>query len=314
MDWGSILLSGICGVIGAVTGLLVAKLLGPLFSLAGESFKGVVSALLVMIGLATGIAMLPPYVGPYAEPLIAKIIPEKNTDDDQIQIVEKDVISESVVAAAIDDALVDLQDPFFEAVLQKEPSRAESVKGRLVSAYKRGGQAELVEELLQADQEIIRTAFPYYMARGREEDLLAAVNQISTTIRLLSEQDPGTCHLWLYGSIIGQNFDFDKYIQAVGEEGHLALQARLAAVVQGALDFPPDYDEAYAEQVLADIGDRLMDQLGVEKIGLLTSGQRPEDDADAKLACDASAEFYDLILSDEKAVDVLRHRYITSAF
>ena len=168
-----------------------------------------------------------------------------------------------------------------------------------------------MSELIQADQEIIKTAFPYYLARAQEDDLIAAAEGISGIIKILGAEDAETCHLWLYGGLVGRSFDYDRYIAAVGEEEHFALQQKLANAVLGADDFLPEYDEEAAFRSLTEISQTLTEELGPEKIGLVTAGQEPGTPEDTRIACDASARFYDLILAQENAADVLRYRFVS---
>ena len=318
MDWGSIIVSGAGGLIGALAGVLAGLILGPVLSVMGDSIKGAFKALFVLGGIIAGIVFLPGYLQPHLEPVIARYVdPSVVPDEEALIVIQEDaeeVIPDEVIAEAIENALADLGDPFFEAVLAREPSRAKSVKTRLVAAFKQGGRERLVSELQQADQEIIKTAFPYYMARAQEDDLISAVTDISKMIRRLGVSDPETCHLWLYGGMIGKSFDYDRYIAAVGEEGHLALQRKLATAVTGADEILPEYDEDNAFRILSDIQDTLTQELGPEKIGLITAGQMPVDDEDARIACDASARFYDLVLAEDTAADILRYRYTVSPF
>jgi hypothetical protein len=319
MDWGSVIITSLGVLAGAIAGWVGGAVLGPVFGMLGDRFRGFMKLLVIVLGGVAGAMHLTPYIAPHAEPLVAKYIephlPETAEEEPDTRIIttlDEESIPDEAVTSAIEKAMADLQDPFFEAVLAREPGRAQSLNSRLASAFKRGGNDALISELLQADQEIIRSAFPHYMARAKEEDLLVAVEAFSDVIRTLGAADPETCHLWLYGSMIGQAFDYDKYIAAIGEEKHLFLQQRLADVVTGAEDILPEYDDDYADQALHAIRAQLTVELGPEKVGLILAGQQPETTDDAKLACDASAKYYDLILQDEKAIDILRHRYLTS--
>ncbi|MCI5046742.1 MAG: hypothetical protein MRY59_04500 [Aquisalinus sp.] len=313
MDWGNIFIYVLCAGIGLVAGWIVGLVLKAALFFAGEGVRRVISVVILLAGIGAAIWFLPDYIRPHAEPIIADLLKEKQAPVSIERNVEKKPVDTEAVAKAIELALQDLQDPFFLAVLAREPNRAETVKDRMVSAYGRGGQPALVSELQQAAQDTINSSFPYYMARGQETDLLNAVRNIKLVIEVMSTNDPETCHLWLYGSVTGKNFDFDKYIIAIGEDRHKDLQQNLAAVVRDASDILPEYDEMLAEQRLGEISDQLIDRMGVEKVGLITSGQEPEGPEDARLACDATGEFFRYILEDDLAIDILRHRYLTSS-
>ncbi|WP_306253798.1 hypothetical protein [Parvularcula sp. IMCC14364] len=312
MDWGNIIILVIAGIAGLIAGWVIGIIFKAALFFAGKGVQRLVSIVALVIGVGAAVWYLPEYIEPHASPIIAEMLPPPSATGSAPVFAEKKPVDNAAVAAAIEVALQDLQDPFFEAVLEREPSRAEAVKGRMIGAYNRGGQGALLSELQKAAQDAIKTSFPYYMARGQEQDLLTAVGFIKQVIEVMSVNDPQTCHLWLYGSVAGQSFDFDKYIMAIGQDRHIQLQSHLAAVVRDASEILPQYDEQLAEQRLAEISDRLLEQMGVEKVGLITSGQMPEGEADAQLACDATAGFFQQILEDDLAVDLLRHRYLTS--
>ncbi|MCI5043311.1 MAG: hypothetical protein MRY72_01330 [Aquisalinus sp.] len=313
MDWGNVIIYVLCGTIGLIVGWCAGMLLKAILFFAGEGLRRIVSMLTLIAGVAAAVWFLPEHVRPHADSVIADYIQADQPTVSLERTVEKKPVDTEAVARAIELALQDLQDPFFEAVLAREHNRAETVKDRMVSAYRRGGQEALVSELQQAAQDTIKTSFPYYMARGEEDDLLTAVRSIKKVIEVMAANDPETCHLWLYGSLTGKSFDFDKYIIAIGEDRHKTLQAHLASVVRDASDILPEYDEMLAEQRLGEISDQLIGRMGVEKVGLITSGQEPLGVDDAKLACEATADFFQYILEDDLAVDLLRHRYLSSA-
>ena len=319
MDWGNAIITGLGAGAGLIGGFILSAILGPVFGMLGERFRGFTKLFVPVLAAIAGALHLTPYISPYASPLVAEYISpylgQSSATEKSKPItttLDVEIVPDEAVVVAIEKAMADLQDPFFEAVLKREPNRAKELNIRLMSAYKRGGNEQLLEELLQADQEILRVSFPTYMARAQAAHLIDAVESFSDVIKTLGVKDPETCHLWLYGSMIGQPFDYDRYISAIGEEKHLALQNRLAIVVTGAEDFLPEYDADYADQALQGIKASLTVALGPEKVGLILAGQPPETLADSQLACEASARFYDTILADEKAVDILRHRYLTS--
>ena len=324
MDWGQIIVMVLAGTAGAIAGAMIGLLLGPVFGLLGDRFRGFAKFLAFVLGAVAGVLHLSAFIEPHAAPLIARYAPsmqgegpaaragERPQEAKIITTLDEEPVRDAAISAAIDEAMIDLGDPFFEAVLEREPGRSEGLNSRLTAAYKRGGQDELVRELIRADQDIIQLAFPFYMARAQEEDLLVAVSAFREVIMALSVKDPETCHLWLYGASVGRPFDYGRYLAAIGEEKHLYLQSRLADVVRNAEEFLPDYDAEYADFALQQIKSELTATLGAEKVGLVLSGQEPENLADSKLACDASAQFYDAILRDDKAIDILRHRYLTS--
>lgn len=309
MNWDSIFIIALGSSAGAIAGIVIGWLVSPLFGRKGSASRKAAAGILVIAGAICGYAFLPVQLEPLVQPKLDQFAGRSVPAQIEKEPIVTPEIPADVVEDAINRAMGGLNDPFLEAVLQREPGRAEQVRTRLASAYRRGGEDALLAALLETDQEILQVSFPYYMARATAADLLAAVEQIRVVITTLGRNDPMTCHAWLYGSLSGEPFDFDAYKAAVGADQHLELQTRLAAVVLGADNILPDYDEAYAMTVLDDVRMTLNGKLGDEKVGLIMAAQLPENTEDARLACEASGDYYDLILADPKAVDVFRHRY-----
>ena len=309
MSWDTILIIALACSAGMIAGVVLGWLVSPLAGALGAKGKNSIGGLLVIAGAVAGYAFLPSVISPFVQPRLDRFAGEAAAAPEGGSSVVQPEIPEEVVTAAIDEALAGLNDPFFDAVLEREPNRSSQIRTRLASAYRRGGDDALLMALMDADREILQVAFPYYMARAQDDDLLAAVRQIRVVIGTLSQNDPMTCHAWLYGSMMGQTFDYNRYIAAIGPATHLEMQTRLGAVVRGASDILPEYDETHAMIVLDEVRMVLNDRLGDEKVGLIMATQQPGNENDARLACEASGDYYDLILQDPKAVDVLRHRY-----
>ena len=126
MDWGSIIISGLAGALGAFAGVVAGFVLTPILSLFGDSLKGLLRSLMVLGGILAGLVFLPTYLSPHAEPYIAEWLQESGeTDLIPIEVVEQPVeVPDAVISEAIEKEIADLGDPFFEAVLAREPSRA----------------------------------------------------------------------------------------------------------------------------------------------------------------------------------------------
>ncbi|NHK26951.1 hypothetical protein FF098_003385 [Parvularcula flava] len=305
MSWDEILIIALACSAGMIAGLVLGWLVSPL---AGAKAKKSVGGIMVIAGAIAGYAFLPSVISPFVQPRLDQYAGEAAGETAAAAIVTPE-IPEEVVSDAVEDAMTGLNDPFFDAVLEREPNRSAQIRTRLAAAYRRGGEDALLASLMEADQEILQSAFPYYMARAQASDLISAVEQIRVVIATLSDNDPMTCHTWLYGGMLGEPFDFNRYLAAIGPATHMEMQTRLGAVVRGASDILPDYDETHAMIVLDEVRVVLNNQLGDEKVGLIMATQQPGNENDARLACDASGDYYDLILQDTKAVDVLRHRY-----
>jgi len=308
MSWDEILIIALACSAGMIAGVVLGWLVSPLAGALGDKAKKSVGGLLVIAGAVAGYAFLPSVISPFVQPRLDQYA-GNTVQPEEAKAIVKPEIPEEVVAGAIDDAMAGLNDPFFDAVLEREPGRSDQIRTRLASAYRRGGDDALLSALMEADQEILQVAFPYYMARAKDDDLLSAVEQIRVVIAALGQNDPMTCHAWLYGSMLGEPFDYNRYIAAIGPTTHLEMQTRLGAVVRGASDILPEYDETHAMIVLDEVRMALNNQLGDEKVGLIMATQQPGNENDARLACEASGDYYDLILQDAKAVDVFRHRY-----
>ncbi|MGV6800660.1 MAG: hypothetical protein ACWA5L_01915 [bacterium] len=310
MDWVSITLSAISAASGALIGFFVGQLLGAIIRPA----KSMIVTLLTMGGIVAGVAVLPPFISPYVTPYLSQYIAPTTpaTLDESAKDPNQPTYSNAQLEEIIDQALDDLGDPFLVAVLTKEPSRAAALKARLSTAYRQGGKDRLVEVLNVADQQILASSFPYYMARATDQHLTDVVEQMVAILKQLERQDPETCHLWLFGASIGKNFDFNRFITAIGQEQHQQFQLLLADVVREAGDVVPDYDSIAAEDGLFAVGQELYQLMGDEKIGLVTSGQVPADETDNLIACKAAIDYFNLILARDDAADLLRHRFLTS--
>ena len=310
MDWDSIFVTALACSAGAIAGILLGWLLAPVFGLIGEGARRLGGIVVIFTCIVAGYLFLPTVLAPYVEPRLDAY--REGAAETPIAALDEPatpVISDEDVDRAIESAMAGLDDPFLTAVLEREQGRAEQLRSRLGAAYRRGGEEALVAALVDADQDIMQVSFPYYMARAQADDLLNAVRQIRTVIANLADRDPMTCHSWLYGSMTGDAFDFEAYMAAIGRDQHQELQSRMAAVVRGASDILPEYDEIHAASVLDEVRQRMNARLGDEKVGLIIAAQKPESTADARLACEASGAYYDYILADAKAVDVFRHRY-----
>lgn len=311
MSWDAIFITALgCGI-GAIAGILLGWLLSPITGRTGDGARRTIGGVLVIAGAVAGYALLPGRLTPLVQPLLDGLGGEQVAAAPAVDTAPdvREEIPQSQIDAAIESAMTGLNDPFLEAVLEREPNRAEQLRTRLASAYRRGGEDALLTALMAADQDILQVSLPFYMARAQSDDLLAAVRQIRIVIETLAENDPMTCHSWLYGAMSGEPFDFSAYLAAVGQDRHLELQTRLAAVVRGADDILPEYDEFLAMAVLDEVRQMLNNRLGDEKVGLITAAQLPENEQDARLACEASAAYYDFILAEDEAVAVFRHRY-----
>ncbi len=315
MELSTYILIGVCAFAGVLLGLVIAFLFRVIFSFLSTAMSGLISWVIIILMAGLGGYFLPPHATPFIGPIIAELTTE-TTGPAEPTVVQarNEGPSPIVIEAAVDAAIAELNDPFFNAVLEKEPSRAEAVRSRLSAAYVRGGDEALSGELQRVDRDLLSNSIPYYLARAQDQDLIDAVHGAISIITVLSENDPEVCHTWLYGSMTGQKLDRTRYVAALGEENHKEVQSQLAALVKAAFSYPPEYDVEYADQTLLAFSEQMMDFMGVENIGLITSGQRPATNDEAKLACDASADLFNLMLEDGKSVDLLRHHFLNSGY
>lgn len=308
MDSQTLIVSGLCALAGGAAGWLTGAILGAVISSARKPL----TLLGAMVGIAAGVAILPPFAGPLLEPVFGH---DAGSAPGSVTVVPpktKSAYSKAQIEEAVDQALRNLGDPFLQAVLEREPDKAESLRARLYTAYENGGQSKMVEELQAADQRILASAFPHYMVRATDEALIETIQEMRGILVALSDTDSETCYKWLFGQSIGQDFEFDRYIAAIGEDRHQQFQNQLAEVVRSAGRIVPAYDSEVADLALFDIGQQMIVELGDEKVGLITSGQVPEGEDDYRLACRAAIRFYDLILEKPNSADLLRHRFLTS--
>ncbi len=321
VDWTQIILATISGALGGVAGAVLGGLLSPLLSFGQNSMRRFFGVIIPLLGIAGGVRYLEPFITPYLEePISAMLSQEGKLANNEEAAHEAPYAPASdtpirppqvEIDAAVDKALKGFDDPVLLALIEREPDRREGIRQRFEGAYIRGRENGLHEEIDRIRIEIGTVSIPFYLARAQDKDLISAGKAMRDTIIILNEADPVTCHLWVYGSMIGQNFEYERYLAAIGETRHRALQETLAEAVRGSYEFVPDYDEALAVQRLAEIGQDIYKLLGDEKIGLIISAQEPEGIEDSRLACDATAEFYSAVLASEDAASVLRRMFMT---
>ena len=297
---------------GAVGGMTLGMIASAIVARGNAGFGKTLTFLGFAGGIAAGIAILPPFLDPHLRPMFEQIIgaPKAQEPVGLSSVEQLPDLDPLEVSAKVDAMIADLNDPFFMAVLSKEPSRAKNFETQLGLAYRRGGDEALRAEATKLVLDVQTQAMPFYMARAQAPDLVVAMSTVRDTIKFLSENDPVVCHRWLYGHQSGNLVDYARYRAVLGDERHLKLQQSLANAVTGASEILPEYDEKIASDILIQAQQMALSELGDDKIGIISGAQIPEGAAEAKQACDTTAAIYEMILSDENAATAWRHFFI----
>ena len=316
MDITQIILAVISGTIGGGLGGLVGSFFSSFLSFGSLSMRRFWAVIFPILGIAVGLNYLMPIIGPKIEEpisvLVEKTDPPSTSENEPSGRAASSLPQrppEADIRAHVDEAMRAFNDPIIRAIIAREPDRQEGWRQRFEGAYIRGRDEALKEEADRIRIEIGTVSVPFYLARAQDEDLIGATVAMRDAILAINEVDPVVCHLWVYGAITGQSFDYDRYLVAIGEEQNEQLQTALAKAVRDAYDFLPEYDEALAVQSLAEMGQIIYQRLGDEKIGLIISAQIPESEEDSRLACDATAELYSLVLASDARATILRHMF-----
>ena len=196
--------------------------------------------------------------------------------------------------------------PLIAAIAEAEPKRAKDIKARLRKAHKREGEDALKTASMDIAQDAASAVFATYLPRASDEDLVGLLTALADITEYLAESDPRLCHRWLYSAQTGEAFDARDFVRAIGPEREAHLNGALASVVTGVGDEPAAPDEATVSRVLNGAGLQVMASLGEERIGLITEGDIPETEDDARAACEATELMYRYILFDREPQHVIR--------
>ena len=123
----------------------------------------------------------------------------------------------------------------------------------------------------------------------------------------LKTRDPQLCHAYFYRPA---DLPADETRVACAtwraEFFDQVKNKTIALILKNSADELVPYDAELAQQVFAEAGQLLIQELGTDRLDLIGAARKPSDDEEARAACSATGSFMRFILEHEAAVDTLR--------
>lgn len=291
--WENVIAGATYGAIGGAAGALLGALLASFIKGGGR----MIAVALTVIGAVAG----PNFARPLLEPHIGKYLPAPK-------------------AAAADDLesqlkaeFAKLNDPMMNAIIKREPKLIEQLSGELEDVVRTASSPISARTMaFAAASNKVSGRLIHYLKRGRDEDLVAFGVEMVRGLDVLSGRDARFCFNSLYNPGALSNLQIQDFREKYGAEQYDRQQAVAGRLIERAFDSPPAYDAEIGAAGVQRAAAVLQEMLGEEGLPMITGGRQPKDDAEAKLACDASAAMYRSILQEEQAAIVLRHVFTIS--
>lgn len=292
--WDNVISGAIYGGIGGGAGALLGSLLAIPFR--GGAARMIAIALTV-IGAVSGQYLAKPLLEPY----IGKYLPaSKPASLDSL---------ESQLRAAFAEA----NDPLMNAIIKREPKLIEQLSaelGEITNGANSPATARAMAFATASNKVVGRLI--YYMKRATDDDLESFGSVMVESLGILSERDARFCYNYLYNPGALTGFEVKDYREKFGGDQFNRQQSIAATLVENAFDEPPAYDAEIGAAGVQRAAAVLQEMLGAGGMPMISGGRPPKDDAEAKLACDASAAMYQSIVAEEHAATVLRHLFTLS--
>lgn len=292
MDWSNIFNAAIYGAIGGGVGALVGALLAAPFQKMkiGKMTATIFTVAGVVIGYNVAEPLLKPYIGDHVSALVGKSSSEK----------------------AIEDIIAELRtDPLLEAILDKEPMLEGEFRTDLLQILENETDAKKARKsAFSITYEQVSSRLSYYLARGRDEDIIAFTSVVVDLMNYLKLADPQFCHRFFYDPSSLSGIELPELKAKFGGTRHQVQQEAAALVVNNAFEQIPVYDEQAALLTVKRAGEHVYEVLGDDLIGLINvGGQKPKNDEEAAAACAATSGLFQLMLDSDNAADAIRHIY-----
>ena len=216
--------------------------------------------------------------------------------------------------AAPDDVIEELkQDRILAAIFAREPELEIAFRDELAAiAASDYAPAAAAERGFAFSRETVGAGLLQYLQRGRDEDIVAYYAALTGIITHLAAAHPGFCHIYLFEPERLASYTPQDLSARLTPERHDALQEAGAAVVLRAFEEIPDYDSHTAGLVIAMGAMLVYETLGEERIALVTMGERPRTEEDARAACEAMASVQAMYLASDRPGMVFRHLMVIS--
>lgn len=292
MDLGEIGIAAVYGAIGGGGGALLGALLAMPFR--NKTVSTVLTVICVVAGVNFAKPLLSPYIGKYIG------------DTPEARISRADT--------QIDEAMAELRkDAVFAALAERQPEFEPQLREKLAAIVGEGGDAaEARKQAFAVGYETVGERLTFYVQRGAAEAILGYLDVMIEVLEHLAASDPMFCHAYLYDTKQLASMEMPALTMKIGAERYARQQEASAAIVRTAYEEIPAYDAQTAQLQLNMAGKYLYDTLGDEKIGLVTAGQKPSGEEDARAACEASAGMMRMVREGDMPADTFRHMMILS--
>ena len=287
--WEEIGAAAIYGAIGGGVGALIGGLLAYPFRKTG--IGKILTTILTVAGAVLGYnfaePILKPYIGAYVDALVG------SSDEKRVE-----------------EALQTLrEDPMMGALMEREPGFEEEARAVFADALRSRNQKDAKQKAYDWGRNVGMSRLPHYMARGRDEDILAFTNLFVDAVDALQSISPPVCYRWTFGGFGSVSGDSEALDKALGGEGIRKQSEILGRLIRNSSDDIPAYDEAAAQAVIEEAGKALYDRLGPDRMAFISGGKQATDPEDQAAVCGAMGAMFRDILARENAADALRHLY-----
>lgn len=289
--FGAFVYGGIGAGVGAAIGTLIA-----------ERFKASGQARLIKIALPTALAVLGlNFAKPLLEPYIGKYLPAPKS------------ASGSDLESQLRAGFAEANDPMMNAIIAREPQLIGQLSIELEEVVLGANSPQNARAMaFAAASNKVVGRLTHYMKRATDDDLVSFGKIMVESLGILSERDARFCYNYLYNPGALTGFQVQDFREKFGGDQFNRQQAVAGKLVENADDEPPAYDAEVGGAGVQRAAAVLQEMLGPDGMPMISGGRLPKDDAEAKLACDASAAMYQSMVAEEDAATVLRHLFTLS--
>lgn len=288
--WEEIGRAAIYGAIGGAAGAIVGSILALPFrnSRFGNLIATVLTVTAVIIGYNFAKPLLEPYIGDKVDALVGA----------------------DARAREIDQALLTLKsDPMISALIRKEPGFEEEARAAVADVVNTGSREQATLKATDWARSVGLSRLPYYLARGRGEDILAFINFFADAIDAMQGISPPACYRWAFGGFGSDRSDFQAFNDALGAGGMERQSELIARLIENASTDIPSYDEAAAQAAVEAAGKGLYARLGPDRMSFINGARKATAPEDQAAVCGAMGALFRDLLARDNAVDSLRHLY-----
>ncbi len=289
--WADVGNAALYGAIGGGLGGLLGASIAAMFR--NTSFAQWASIIFSVVGVVAGANLAKPLL----EPHIGKYLPQSGED----KAVEEQL---ALIFAEFDDF------PLMVAILERDPTLREEIKTKLITISEEATSPAIARQMgFSVGYNLIAGRVTHFLARAQDDDLIRFMNSAVEMLTELNERNPRFCYDYLYNPSALVSMSKDELRMNIGAEMFDRQQAEGAELVRNSFEEIPAYDIAAADVALQQAASEFQTLLG-DKIGLVSGLSFPADDAEASLACSATAALYSSILAQEDPILAGRHIFV----